>query len=214
MHILEAIMPPLVFTLPKHPFDYQYLSHRLRHYRSPRAKIGLMMKNKEIIRIKKGLYILPEKYGVTLDKILLSNLIYGPSYVSFEYALSYWGLIPEKVEEVTAVTNKRKKRFETPVGVFSYRFLNKRIFPVGRVLIKDDAGSSMIASKEKALCDRLATIKEIKTEKDAVAYLETDLRIDWEEIKDLDVVQLKSIMAHYNSKSVTVFVSWYIEHYI
>jgi len=129
-------MESLVFTLPKHPFDYQYLSHRLRQYRSPRVKIGLMLKKKEIVRIKKGLYILPEKYGGKLDKILLSNLIYGPSYVSFEYALSYWGLIPEKVEVVTAVTNKRKKRFQTPAGAFSYRYLNTRIFPVGRVLIK------------------------------------------------------------------------------
>ncbi len=91
-------MRPLVFTLPKHPFDYQYLSYRLRQYRSPRAKIGLMLKKKEIVRIKKGLYILPEEYGGKLNKILLSNLIYGPSYVSYEYALSYWGLIPEKAK--------------------------------------------------------------------------------------------------------------------
>jgi hypothetical protein len=206
-------LKPLVFTFPKHPFDYQYLSHRLRQYRSPRTKIGLMLKKGEIVRIKKGLYILPEEYGGKLDNILLSNLIYGPSYVSFEYALSYWGLIPEKIEVVTAVTNKRKKRFQTPIGVFSYRFLNNRIFPVGRVLIKDDAGSSIIASKEKSLCDKLATVKEIKNEEDAVEYLNTDLRVDWEEIKDLDVVELKSIMAHYRSKPVSVFVGWYLTHY-
>jgi len=207
-------LKPIVFTLPKHPFDYQYLSHRLRQYRSPRAKIGLMLKKKEIVRIKKGLYSLPEEYGGKLDNILLSNLIYGPSYISFEYALSYWGMIPEKVEEVTAVTNKRKKRFQTPVGTFSYRFLNKRIFPVSRVLLKDGEGSSIIASKEKALCDRLAIVKEIKREEDVVKYLETDLRIDWNEIKDLDVVELKSIMAHYRSKPVSVFVGWYLTQYV
>jgi predicted transcriptional regulator of viral defense system len=206
-------MEPLIFSLPKHPFDYQYLTHRLRRYRSPRVKIGLMLKKGEIVRVKKGLYFLPEPYGATLNKILLSNLIYGPSYVSYEYALSYWGVIPEKVEEVTAVTNKRKKRFQTPIGVFSYKYLNNRIFSVGKVLINDGDVSSIIASKEKSLCDKIATVKEIDTAEDAVTYLETDLRIDWDEIRDLDVSELKSIMMHYRSKSVSLFVDWYLTHF-
>ena len=204
-------MEPLIFSLPKYPFDYQYLTHRLRQYRSPRVKIGLMLKKGEIVRIKKGLYVLPEEYGGKINKILLSNLIYGPSYVSYEYALSYWGLIPEKVEEVTAVTNKRKKRFETPVGVFSYRYLNSRIFSVGRVLMDDGECSYIIASKEKSICDKLSTVKEINNGEDAVTYLETDLRIDWEEIRDLDVKELKSIMTCYRSKSVSAFVNWYLK---
>jgi predicted transcriptional regulator of viral defense system len=172
-----------------------------------------MLKKGEIVRVKKGLYFLPEPYGATLNKILLSNLIYGPSYVSYEYALSYWGVIPEKVEEVTAVTNKRKKRFQTPIGVFSYKYLNNRIFSVGKVLINDGDVSSIIASKEKSLCDKIATVKEIDTAEDAVTYLETDLRIDWDEIRDLDVSELKSIMMHYRSKSVSLFVDWYLTHF-
>jgi len=207
-------MRPLVFSFPKHPFDYQYLIHRLRQYRSPRSKIGLMLKKREIIRVKKGLYILPEEYGGEINKILLSNLIYGPSYVSYEYALSYWGLISEKVEEVTAATNKRKKQFQTPVGVFSYRYLNARVFPVGRLLVNGGEGSSIIASKEKAICDKLATIKLINTREDAVAYLEKDLRIDWEEIRNLDVTELRLIMKQYRNKSVSAFVDWYLTHFV
>ena len=70
----------------------------------------------------------------------------------------------------------------------------------------------MIASKEKALCDMLATVKEIETEKDVVEYLETDLRIDWDEIKDLDVVELRSIRDHYRSKPVSLFIDWYLSN--
>jgi len=41
-----------------------------------------MARNGEIIRIKKGLYALAGQYGGKIEKILLSNLIYGPSYDS------------------------------------------------------------------------------------------------------------------------------------
>ena len=87
----------ILFSLPTYPFSYVYLLDRLKSYKNPRNKIGLMIKKNHIIRVKKGLYVLPAAFGGKINKFLLANLIYGPSYVSFESALSYWGLIPEKV---------------------------------------------------------------------------------------------------------------------
>jgi len=52
---------------------------------------------------------------------LVVNLLYTPSYVSFDYALSYYGLIPERVYEVTSATLHAKKIFETPLERFSYQ---------------------------------------------------------------------------------------------
>ena len=99
----------IIQKLPKYPFDYLYLVETLKHYTYPRNKINKMIKNGEIIRVKKGIYNLSPEYGGEIHYPLLANLIYGPSYVSLEYALSYWGLIPERVEIITSITNKRNK---------------------------------------------------------------------------------------------------------
>ena len=167
-----------------------------------------MLKKGEIVRIKKGLYLLSPEYGGAIDKFVLSNLIYGPSYVSLEYALSYWGLIPERVEVVTAVTNKRNKRFQTPIGEFSYRYLNSAIFHLGRVLVKNGESSFIIASKEKAICDKIASIPQIKSIQDVGNYLDVDLRVDLEELADLDIQLLKIIEEKYRKTSVAAFVKW------
>jgi len=47
-------------------------------------------------------------------------MIYDPSYISFEYALSYWNLIPEGVKEIVSLTTGKTKQFDTPVGRFGY----------------------------------------------------------------------------------------------
>lgn len=206
-------------SFPTYPFDYSYLMWVLRFYHSPRDKVSQMIKKGDIIRIKKGLYILSSDYGGQIDKKVIANLIYGPSYVSLEFAMQYWGLIPERVEVVTSVTNKRKKFFNTPLGTYSYTYLNKNSFYPG-ILLKnskilkprESRGAEIgffIASKEKAICDKLATVNEISTEIEAEAYLETDLRIDVEALRDLDMGLLGQIEKAYNKRSITAFVRWY-----
>src|SRR5258708_26257092 len=72
--------------------DYLFLMHALAEYRSPRNKIQAFLRSKELIRIKKGLYIFGEKARQeAFSKEILANLIYGPSAISLEYALAYYG---------------------------------------------------------------------------------------------------------------------------
>jgi predicted transcriptional regulator of viral defense system len=201
-------MKPLFLSLPKHPFDYNLLLNLLANYRSPRMKIGSMLKNQEIIRVKKGLYLLSPEYGGEMDKQILSNLIYGPSYVSLEYALSYWGLIPERVEEITAITNKRNKKYATPIGNFSYHYISGPVFSIGRVLVEGGSGSFIMASKEKAICDKIAKDKRIHSIQDVNEYLEKDLRFDWNELKSFNIELLNQIQTHYRKRSVTAFFQW------
>ena len=52
---------------------------------------------------------------------ILANLIYGPSSISLDYALYYYGLIPEHVRVVTSITPQRNKIFNTPIGQFTSR---------------------------------------------------------------------------------------------
>jgi hypothetical protein len=197
----------LLWQLPKFPFDYQYLMDLLKSYNSPRDKISRMIKKKEIIQVKKGLYVLSPDFGTPINLRSLANLIYGPSYISLEYALSYWGLIPEKVEEITSMTNKRNKIFQTPVGTFSYKYLENSKYSVGIQRIPDETGSFLIATKEKAICDRLAMIKDVNSKEMAVC-LQEELRLDMDELPGLDIALIQEIAQVYKKKSITAFYKW------
>jgi predicted transcriptional regulator of viral defense system len=138
-------------------FDYSFIKYALCEYKNPRVKINGLLKKGKIIRVKKGLYVFGHELAKgPYSKEVLANLIYGPSYISLEYALSFYGLIPERVEAITSITSKRKKLFNTPVGIFSYRYINPSIYSYGVTLYElDKYHSILIASKEKALSDML-----------------------------------------------------------
>lgn len=63
---------------------------------------------------------------------MLAGLIHGPSYISLECALGFYGLIPERTKEITSICMGKKsrkvKRFETPLGRFSYHPVNECVF--------------------------------------------------------------------------------------
>ena len=86
---------------------------------------------------------------------LLAASIYGPSYLSFDFALSYWGLIPEAVFSFTSATfdKKKRKQFVTPFGLFTYRDVPRKAYPFGIQILNEGDYSFFIANPEKALCD-------------------------------------------------------------
>lgn len=192
------------------PFDYQLAMDRLRHYRAPRDKLRRLRENGEVIQVKRGLYVLG---GVTaletrVDPRVLSGLVYGPSYVSLETALSQYGLIPERVEEITCVTFKRAKCFDTPVGRFRYRPIAERAFPAGVKLEYANGVAYLMALPEKALCDRIAQVRGLAAQREIELFLLEDLRIDEDSLCELDVPLILSIAEEYRRKSVTCFARW------
>lgn len=172
-------------------FSYQSLLVALKGYKAPLQKINELLKAQEIIRVKKGLYVIqPDEYK-SYNPLLLANLIYGPSYISFESALSYWGLIPERVETVQSVTSKRNKEFNTPIGQFTYRYLNLEKYKLGVLLHKQGDGDTVfIASPEKAMVD-IITLRLAKDTKANFKNLISDIRIDEEEL--LAIVEPKTL---------------------
>ena len=105
------------------------------------------------------------------------------------------------------MTNKRNKVFETPVGRFSYKYLENSKFSTGIERISDENGSFLIASKEKAICDRLALVKDIDAG-DMNEYLEAELRLDMDELPTLDTELVREIARVYKKKSVSAFFKW------
>ena len=156
-------------------FDYQTLIDSLKEYSRPRDKISDLLRKRIIIRVKKGLYIFGEGYrSKPYSREILANLIYGPSYISLDYALQHYGLIPERVEAVTSVSTGRSRRFFTPVGLFTYRMIPLQAYRIGmdRVDI-GDGRAFLMATPEKALADKLYDARGtgIKTQKELTEYL-------------------------------------------
>ncbi|MBT0663132.1 hypothetical protein KI809_02360 [Geobacter pelophilus] len=196
----------LLKSIPYEEFDYQTLLDSVHGYTQPRMKISGMLAKGDIVRVKKGLYILGESLRRRpFCRELLANLIYGPAYVSLEYALHYHGLTPERVETVTSVTCGRSRTFDSPVGTFSYRMIPMEAFRTGMDQVElDDGRSFLIAIPEKALADRIVADRGagISTQKELHEYLLADLRIDPANLRGLDPARLAEIARHYRSRRV------------
>jgi predicted transcriptional regulator of viral defense system len=198
-------------TIPQEEFDYTLLTGALSEYSAVRQKINELLKSGVITRVKKGLYVFGPDYNqVPACKEVLANLIYGPSCISLEYALAYYGLIPERVETITSVTPKRDKEFKTPLGQFSYRYLGSERYPHGIEQIwLDNNHPILIASPEKALCDYvvLNKVTGISTIDGAKEFLQSDLRIDQDNWKQFDPNTLRTLNKFYRSKNIEYIVA-------
>ena len=163
-------------------FDYQTLLDALRDYSSPRDAITRLLRDRVIIRIKKGLYVFGPAYARRpFSRELLANLIYGPSYVSLDYALQHYALIPEQVHAVTSITTARATRFQTPVGLFIYRTTPVAAFWRGVARVQTESGvTALMATREKALADKVRDDRGIAVASVAgmLSYLLEDLRLD------------------------------------
>ena len=165
-----------------------------------------MLRKGVIIRVKKGLYVFGNDYAHRpYSRELLANLIYGPSYVSLEYALHYYGLIPERVETITSVTCKHARRFSTPIGMFSYKPIPFKAFSIGidRVEI-DERRSFFIAVQEKALADKIIEDRGtgIRSQRELHDYIINSLRIDSGILQKLRTELLDEIAVSYRSHKI------------
>jgi predicted transcriptional regulator of viral defense system len=187
-------------------FDYQTLMVSLRDYARPRDKISDLLRKGFIIRVKKGLYVFGDEYRRRpFAREVLANLIYGPSYISLDFALQHYGLIPERVEALTSVTTGRSRRFFTPVGLFTYRKISLEAFRFGMDRVEiGDGRAFLMATPEKALADKLNDTRGagFQTQKELYAYLENNLRIDPAALEALNSTALSEMAQRYQSRRV------------
>jgi len=187
-------------------FDYQTLIDILKDLSSPRDKITDLLRQEIIIRVKKGLYVFAPKYRThPYSKELLANLIHGPSYLSLDYALAYYGVIPERVEAVTSVTPNRSRRFNTPVGLFIYRQIPAAAYETGQVRTETDHEQAfLIATPEKALADKIVSLRglAITSAAEMQRFLEEDLRIELDFLKTLPAARIDDFARRYHSRKL------------
>ena len=184
------------------PFDYQYLKYLLKDYRYPRNKIGKLLRNGEIVAIKSGLYVLSGIFGKKPLPEQVANLLYGPSYVSLDYALSRYGLIPERVFSITSVCIGRRKAFDTAVGYFSYLQMKPEYYSLAYVRHVTTEGSYLIATPEKALCDRLYYGPAFSDITALKQYLFYDMRVDEMIFSRLDAALISRLAEASGKRSI------------
>lgn len=184
-------------------YDFQSLRIKYKEYSNIYQKINNECKKGILVKIKRGLY----SDDLDNDKEVIANICYNPSYISFEYALSYYGVIPEFVSTFTSATfgKKNNKIYHMKDCTFDYRSVPEEVFPMGILIMKNSKDISYkIASKEKALCDLLYSKYPVRSIKDLKTLLFEDMRIDENEFLKMNVEFIKEIAPLYHSNSLNV----------
>lgn len=169
-------------------------------------KIRLLERDRQVIRLKRGLYVCsPEVTGTPLSTELIANHLYTPSYISMSSALRYYGLIPEQVYVMQSMTLKHSRDFDTPVGRFEYTRISKASFAIGLSSIRKTEYAFVIATPEKALCDLVANSPgvNLRYPKEAALYLEEDIRMELSDFRQMNPAILEAY-AHVGKKADSV----------
>jgi len=123
--------------------------------RTLKNQLVLWQRQGRVHRLKNGVYALNDHdRRAPLSPLMISNILYAPSYISLETALSFFGLIPERVVAVTAVSPKKTAIFENFYGTFDYRSLRKGSF-FGFESVEDQGLPVLMATPEKAILDKI-----------------------------------------------------------
>ena len=188
------------------------LKEKYKEYTDINGKIKRDADNGILFPLVRGIY---ETNG-NADGFLLSSYIYGPSYLSFEYALSFHNLIPERVVVYTSATfNKRKtKSYQNHFGLFTYRDVPKEAFPFFVQAYEKDTYAYFIASPEKALCDLLYIKEPVKSIRDMKILLFEDVRINKDTFDHLNFEDIIFLSTKYISNNIKFFVKYIESEYI
>lgn len=175
-------------------------------YSNKNNKISRDIRDGKLFKIITGLY----ETNPNTPGYLLAGSIYGPSYISFEYALSFYGLIPERVTTITCATfdKKKKKQYNTDFGIYTYRDVPVLVYPEEIILKEENNYSYQIATPEKALCDKLYTLSPLANYANLENMLFNDLRIDEEGFNRLDIKIVKKLSELYHSTNVDLLARY------
>lgn len=187
------------------PLSTSALLSLLHGYQRPYDKIDHWVSQGILIQLRRGLYVVgPVLNARKPSEFQIANLLYGPSCVSMYSALSYWGLIPERVYLVESVGLKTGKRFETDIANFSYYRQKSSHFHLGiqRVQVGSNQQFTTMAGPEKALCDVIiqSSNLNLRSVAQTIEFLENDIRFDTDALDQFDLSLMHRI-AEGNLKS-------------
>ena len=191
-------------------FVYDEIAEMYGNHRFPRNKVCNLVNNGLLIRLKQGVYLKnPKISGTYFSREHVASRLYPDSYVSLQYALQYYDLIPEAVHEVTSVTPGNNKRFDTPEGRYSYRSMKRELYDIGTLSVSDPYGKAYkIASPEKALADMLYFEKPFDSRDELLDYVINGLRIDEDDLSRMNADLIMEIAAEGNRRNLRYLSEW------
>lgn len=176
------------------------LKNKYNRYANPLDKIKRDTEKGILIRLNRGLY----ETDANVNPCLLASSILSPSYLSFEWALAYYGLIPERVVSITSASllMRKNKTFHNKFGIYEYRDVPSAVFSEGLNYLFNGQYSVKIATKEKAICDALSKWRVIKNIVELKELLFIDKRIDEDEFAACDFLLMDRLASLYHSTNL------------
>ena len=163
-----------------------------------RNNLSRWIKKGLLIRLRQGYFTFPEYKGKPDYPWYFANRMYRPSYISLHSALSFHGIIPESVIQITSVTSLKTAYFVNLFGEFSYKTIKKELMYGYDLKTMSDGRTLQIADPEKALSDMLYLYPEYSTTQDML-----DLRLDEEYLQnDLKKNLLQEYISQFKSKTL------------
>lgn len=180
------------------------LKEKYSSYSNPLDKIKRDCDKGILTRLTKGVY----ETNNNVSPYLLASSILSPSYLSFDWALSYYNLIPEKVFSITSASlnNRKNKTFENKFGRFEYTDVPSKVFSEGVTYIESEGYTVKIATKEKAICDSLSKWRVVGNIEELKELLFIDKRIDEEEFSTCDFKYMQYLASLYNKTNFKLLI--------
>lgn len=176
------------------PINTATLKSVLRNTSNPNAKIKHWVDNNALVPLKRGLYIVSPEITMQEPCLeLIANHLYSPSYVSLQYALRHYRLIPERAFLITSITTCHTRNFENTLGHFAYHGVSRSYFAVGVTSQMQNDRTYLIATPEKALVDTILFSSYIPNSLVGLErFLEEDMRFDMPALKQMNISLLQA----------------------
>lgn len=174
-----------------------------------RNNIIRWVKKGYLIRLRQGYYAFPEYKKSTEYSLYFANRIYRPSYISLHTALSFYGMIPEAVVQITSVTTLKTAYFKNDFGEYSYKSIKENLLFGYQLKPVANERTIQFASPEKALLDLLYLYPFYNTTQEL-----EELRLDdYFMHNDLNKEQLLQLAERFQSKALMQRVNLLVETY-
>ena len=162
-----------------------------------------------LVKLRNQYYAFPEYRQMPDFSRYVANRIYSPSYISLHSALSFYGMIPEEVVQLTSVTTLKTARFENDFGTFHYQNVKTPFYFGFEIKTMQSGRGLLFATPEKALLDLLYLNPYYKTEQDM-----EELRLDEDFMQnELNMERLNSYLSKIKSKTLEQKVKRLIKVY-
>jgi len=188
------------------------LKEQYKSYSNKLDKIKRDVKEGKLFRINRGVY----ETDRNVNPCFLASSILGPSYLSFEWALSYYGLIPERVYSITSASflQKKNKTFKNVFATYTYSDISPNVYSMGVTIISSGNYSAQIASKEKAICDCLSKWPVVANVKDLKELMFIDKRIYIEEFETCNFNEMILLASKYKKTNLDLLIKLVRREYL